>query len=179
MSLPALLEEVRDYLREQNDYLPQECDVMPRGQPPPKSGQRYVAVHPEDWSPADQDINNALSETFSLAVTVTIRSPYVPEDRKAGKLWLESLYGIDKILREIIATIVNGRQTIHVNCNANSRMGSNAEGFLEPLRWQGCDPEPRTVGPDWFYSTGTKDVGLTQTARFGGATRIQTFSNLE
>lgn len=180
MSLPALLTEVRDYLRSQIEYLGEEhktCFVSKGGQPFASSGELFVGVHSLDWANANPGAQRTHTEEFTIGVTITRRSTYSPADRQSDEVWLKNLTGIDKIARDVTATIIAGRQTIHANANANSLI--TKDPFVEVLVWQGNDPEPREVGPDWFWvfdaEPGRTPVGLVTTCRFGQATRYMTF----
>ena len=179
MSQLALLKAVRDVLRAAPvSYANAQCEVMFDGQPPPNAPEKFIAVHPGNWSATDFD---SLDERYAVDITVTVRVGKVPRDQ----MGLNALVGptgasLDRELELI-------RKTIHssytVLTNANTIITAAADGFVEPLRFRNASaPQPR--GPEWFHAYSQNEepiqppMGLSQTLSFGEARRVQTIESM-
>lgn len=178
MSQRALLLAVRDVLRQAAPsglaLANAECEVMFDGQPPPACGERFVAVHPGRWSGEDIE---GLSEVYDVSLTFTIRAAKVPRDR----LGINLLVGptgksLDELLEAARALLHLDSWADQVITKANTTIGVNANGFVEPPRFRdGGQPEPK--GPEWFCAEsghgGDTPMAIVQTITLGGAKRVQ------
>lgn len=178
MSMARLLVAARDQLRTGVLVLNEtNTTIQSDGQPPPISGQFHVALHGLDWG-VGGPLGTGLDEVYSLGITVTMRAPVIPKDSQAEEIYVKKATGLEDLVRKVIVEMEKERYTI-INA-ANTNMPDSLDGFVEPLRWEGADAEPRLVGPDWFLAVpdpNQPDSGMVMETRFGQARRIQALAN--
>lgn len=189
MSFAALQIAVRDRLRTNFLVLDSDNDVFQtlqidnqvglqkEGMPPPAAGQFYVGIHGATWNPGQTEQDIGIEEVYGVNVTVTARTPFVPKDRQADAVYAGALTGLDRIIRWIMVSI---HQDYTLITDANTNVGTDK--FVEPLRWQGNDPEPVERGEEWFNAVdgrGKVPSGWSMTAKFGDARRFQGFDVIE
>jgi len=173
MAYTELLTAVRNQLRTTITDMVDDCiDIEPEpGNPPGFSGQEYISIVGNGWGPSASMTQDhfGLDEEYGVRVILTRRTGYVPEDRMMEEVILKEVGGMETRMREILTSILLNRHTIRI---------ADAECY-EPLRWLGCDPWPRVVGPDWFLAApdpnsagNPNNYGLVWEARFGGAKRL-------
>ena len=75
--MDAILFTVRDGIRTDLGYDARTCEIMDSGQPPPRCGDVFLAVHPAG---SRNDMIGALNEYLAFSVTLTMRV-VVPLDR--------------------------------------------------------------------------------------------------
>lgn len=166
MSRKALLLAVRDELWEQFGWTQKECQVAFNGQPPPRAGKVFVAVH---RGPRQSVSDLSLEEDYTVYVTVTARvnEPY---DRIGTDLMEKATEGVDDLCDRIRA-LLHMKDT--VLDRANEALGVTVNGFCEPLMFLG-DEEPQLVGGAWFHADpAATEIGVAVRLRFGKAKRIQ------
>ncbi len=162
----------------------QSC-VSLDGQPPPFSGQKFLVIHPGEFSNSDQ---NYLEETYGVRATLTLRAGVVPEDRIGANLLTLATTGLyalierlraglhmDYTLLQIAGGTVGGSA---LSGGQSYSLAATVNGFHEPLMFQNCSaPEPK--GPDWFWAEGQDDAitGVAVILSFGGAKRLQTIES--
>jgi hypothetical protein len=179
----ALEEAVRDLLRARLDLSPAECDCTFDGEPPPRCGQRFVAVWSDEAHLPGPANGVALDEYHGVVVTATVRFS-LPFDR-----WREERARLRALSRRVIVELARDRWDNRVinaaNALAGMRGGASAAakpvGFTEGLYWAGSEPV-RKVGPDWFHGSidsGDHEVGAAQSHRFTGARRVQALLTAE
>lgn len=142
-----------------------QCDEQPDGQPPPSAGQLYYAVHENSWT--NNDTEN-IDEYFGVSVTITMRAGYVPKDRHAMALYREM-----RTKREELSRFMLEQRYVVMNL-ANTKIGENANGFVEPLRFvSGGIIEEK--GPDWFSATSSTSTaaGVACTLVFNNARLVR------
>lgn len=148
---------------------PVECELMPDGQPAPVCGERFVAVHPGDWT---NQSTQCLEELYGLFVTVTIRLPRVPYDRIGPEIIGKAEDGL-LALCERVRAAMNMSDLMRIATNALiDGEGATVNGFIVPLQFRdGGKPQIRSGA--WFHSKKEPLAGLSQTMTFGGAQRDQ------
>lgn len=189
MSIEALLLAVRDVIRDPSspfDYGKQACDVRADGQPPPRCGAWFVAVH---QLPSRNESLNNLDEYFSYAVTLTGRLVNCPPDR-VGDAMLAMTFakktGFNKRLNKL-KRVLAGYDSLYPNMDwaiiaaANNYIVQFATeegetfvyGFSEPAHFANAEL-PDLVGGEWFESDpASENVGLKATLTFSDARRLQ------
>ena len=174
--IDALLHAVKDAIIAGDfDYGKTACDVRDGGEPPPRCGDKFVAVHQGDSS---SDMQNALNELFSYSVTLTMRVT-VPLDRIGDSLLAK------KVAREIgfNRRCEALRSFLHMNWTvlgeANTLLCELANddylvyGFCEPAMYASMEL-PQFVGGEWFGAQpDAKDIGLKSELRFERCRRLQ------
>ncbi len=187
--IDALLYAVRDAIRAAGmKYGHAECEIMPSGEPPPRCGNVFVAVHGGRKRPGDANDNN-LYELYGFSVTLTMRVTValdrIGDQEMARNIALVPLgqrQGFDHKEEQLRALlhmnwnmVVKQSQTPpSANDNLATWVGSGTVyGFCEPARYQG--PEPvRLVGGEHFAADPkSMDMGLVTELRFDGAKRFQ------
>ena len=176
--IDALLTAVRDSIREVLSYSEATCELMDAGNPPPRCGDYFVAVHPGGPTSA---MMNALNEYFDFSLTLTMRTTNVPLDRVGDRLLVKKLAE---------TTGFNARADLlrafcHMNWDflaiANNLMVERANalgaavvyGFCEPAHFSSMD-FPVLVGGEWFSNPESDtDIALKAELRFEGARRLQ------
>lgn len=172
MSLYAILTATRSKLLTDLKFADNEVGITYGGRPAATMGQKFVGIHSTDWSPDEVDMNRALSEVFSIAITVTIRLGTYPADLNEGLL-VDPKLSLDTIIRRCILSI---HQNYDLLNSANELLGNATDKFVEPFRWLGGDAEPRVVDSSWFETTdieSQENSVLVMTQNFGRAKRIQ------
>ncbi|MBW1953239.1 MAG: hypothetical protein JRI66_09180 [Deltaproteobacteria bacterium] len=176
MSLSALLIATRDQIRHSLSLRESDCLVMPDGQPLPLCGEQFIAVHGAAWGPGPSPQESAVDEYFGVECTITRRIGHAARDRLSDEFFLRASQGIEATARKLIAALLKNRYTVMENAN---KLIPHEYGFVEPFRWSGCDPTPRVVGPEWFFSSEPEGpTGLVFTVRFDNARRVQPFSKM-
>ncbi len=176
--IDALLHTVRDSIRANLGYDVRTCDIRPDGQPPPRCGDIFLAVH---QGTSRSDMLNALNEYFNFSVTLTMRCTNVPYDRVGDQLLSRDLaqkLGFNRRAEAARALLhdLNGWAIITA-ANAylvrNNPTETSVYGFCEPARYGGMEV-PILVGGEWFSATPeAKDVGLKAEMRFEDVRRLQ------
>lgn len=171
MSVEALLDAVRDRIRNACRYADDQCDVQPDGSPPPDAGEVYVSVHPQGFRNED-DYAHALNEVVEIGVTLTMRAAWLPVDRQGNQMVAKASTGLYARAEAIRAAV----HMDYVSMNAaNTTIGASENGFVEPLKFRSCSA-PQLKGPDWFNAEGQGGdpaAGWAVELQFGGARRVQ------
>ena len=172
MSMEALLNGVVDRILSVCGYSPRDCGVQPDGSPETWNGQIYVAVHPFEIRQVD---DNALRmhEAYSLGVTLTMRTAWLPKDKLGPKIVARGTTGIYARAQAIRAAV---HMSYAVITSANADIGATENGFLTPLVYEGMGRLTKQ-GPAWFSSPmkapDHSATGYSLEIRFGGAERVQ------
>lgn len=184
MAMFALLQATRDRLRSRLSLDRSTCRVMKNARPSAISGDLFYAVFGLSWSPGDPDINRGLDEYFGVGVCISARLNYIADDDQAEEAYVKIGASMEEALRRVIIEV---HQNYDLLGDANQLLGTSPNKIIEPLRWQGGDATPVEVGADWFHAgygnmidpdQGEDLAGLTITANFGQARRIQAFANM-
>ena len=172
----ALLQAVRDQIRERCGYKDYECECEYDEMAPATTGDIYIAVLPGGWQPGPvNDLGGGvLDEILGVEVCVVKRATSKPRDRKRG-LFLENLEGLNERIFSILA---QQHFCVEVKARADALIDST-EMFIEMLKWAGCDQRPRAVGSEFFAArSGENSAGLARSVYFRGATRTQRVSSI-
>lgn len=186
--IDALLYAVRDAIRAAGfNYDQATCEITADGgQPPPRCGNQFVAVH--SGRSRNGSYRN-LDEYFDFSVTLTMRVT-VPLDRAGDQLMARNLELVPlaqrqgfnakvEQLRTLLhenwgMTVLTGRTPNSANDNIIAWATGTVYGFIEPARCAGPDGPPRLVGGEWFAAEpDAEDVGMVQELRFVDARRMQ------
>ncbi len=181
--LDALLYAVRDNLIKNSGLQLSlaTCQVMASGEPPPRCGKTFVAVH-GDATETSSETDNKLEEYFGFTLTLTWRitlsfdrigdQEIAVNLRKNGfNRWCENLRAYCHMAWGIL-------QDANVNIAAWAPEGQGSVyGFNEPARYKGMS-KPRLVGSDWFAAEPPEEgrdmeFGIVSDLRFEGARRFQ------
>lgn len=179
--MAALLLATVDFLRDEAGLSADECDLSMDGMPQPPCGNRFVAVH-FGYERDNGSHGESLDKTYGVSVTVTMRSASM-SPRKAVR---EILTGLDKVkpgvlaLMDRIETLLHQDPISEIRADAGLRARANkfigtvtANGFIVPLETLDKGM-PRWQNAAWFGEAGNNPyAGISQTARFGNATRVQ------
>lgn len=191
--IDALLYAVRDGIRAANiNYDAATCELMDSGQPPPRCGNQFVAIHDGMMS---SNADNQLLELYSFSITLTMRVT-APLDRIGDQLLYRNIsrlplgvrqgfYAKAEQLRALLH--MNWKFVVLLNQTPNSANDNLAEwassgqvyGFCEPMRFLNME-SAKLVGGEWFSSDPeSEDVGVKATLSFGNCKRMQpqTLSN--
>lgn len=176
MSEIALLTGVRDHLRTALTLTAAQCEVEIDELPPAVVGDLYVIVMPGGWDagPRNSEAGGVLDETYGVEITVVLRAPKYPRDRRRVQM-LDSVSGIN-------AKIDAVRAAMHfksgVMSTVNALITNSSEKFVEWLKFSSVERKPRVVGGEYFASNANEDAaGLARTVSFIGARRIQSVSS--
>jgi hypothetical protein len=189
--IEALLFAVRDNLRNSAngfDYDERSCEIMDSGEPPPRCGAIFVAVH-EDSSQSLMD--NALDERYGFLVTLTMRVVNVSVDRvgdqmlarklarKRGPGGSPSFNSRTDAIRAFLHMEWGVLQDANDLIVALNPEANTLYGFVEPARYRGMETA-QLVGGEWFSAdTRAEDVGLKAELRFADARRLQAFMSFQ
>lgn len=180
MSARALLLAVRDQIRTTYTLDEGQCDLMDDGQPPPRAGELFVAVHPAgSWQNAAPEADTYLRELFGFHVTVSVKLGHVPVDRKGRAAILDEILstnrpGVALVDRcERLAKILHLNYTIMAAANVYLQANdADREPLVKPPRFE-VGVGPMKKSPDWWHlptTTPTKAnaaFGLSCELRFG------------
>lgn len=161
---------------------------MDDGQPPPRAGNVFVAVHGGRSRPGDANERN-LYELFGFSVTLTMRVT-VPLDRVGDQqiarnlelLPLATRQGFNARVEQLrgylhsnwARVVLTGQTPNSANDNLAAWATGTVYGFTEPMRYQGPDGPARLVGGEWFASDPeSEDIGIVMEMRFDNAKRFQ------
>lgn len=173
MSLMATLVAVRNHLRDQLKYNSEDCMITHGGRPPATMGARFISIYGQNWSP-DFDPEQALAESYALAVTVTQRVNAVPWDANGQEAFVSDGFALERLIRSTILAIHKNYTLLD---HINALIGGDYK-LIEPLVWTGGDPQPELIDSSWFLTSSDvinqqDNVALTWTVTFGKARRIQ------
>jgi hypothetical protein len=151
---------------------------MPGPEPPASCGQRFISIYGRQWRPGDEDLNRGIDEIYDLAIALSYRAGFVPQDMHGEELYVSQIESMENVLRKLLPI----HQNYEIITAANARFTSNNK-IIEPLRWRGNDAVPTPVGPAWFKSLdetgeGEEACGYVMEANYGGARRKITYTNL-
>ncbi len=188
--LDALLYAVRDTIvAAKIGYGYAECDVFHDGQPPPRMGNFFVAVH----GTATKSTNdNCLMESYGFNLTLTARvtgplDTFSPANNLARVPLGERLGFLAKMdqLRRLLhmnwpSTVLFNQTPRSANDNIAAWItpaelaSGTVYGFVEPARYRGVTEEPQLCGGDWLGAEPDTGVFAIKTEiRFDGAKRMQ------
>jgi hypothetical protein len=182
--IDAILYAVRDAIRAAPGYGydVKTCEIMDDGQPPPRCGDRFAAVHQGTQS---NDTLNSLNLYIGFAVTLTRRLSNVPLDRVGDRLLAKQLAetnGFNAQLDQLLDFLnMNWGILQDANTNLMKRASliptaTQVYGFCEPAHFASAE-KPSLVGPEWFSAepteSGAPEMGLKAELRFEGARRMQ------
>lgn len=173
----ALLQAVRDQIRDRCGYGENECEVEFDEQAPATVGQVYIAVCPGGWRPGPNNDNGGgvLDELIDVEVTCILRAANVPRDRKRS-VFLDNLNGLNERLSKI-DNWIHFRTEVMQKANA---LLESTQGFIEMLKFGGMEAKPRAVTSETFAAkSGENAAGLARTIMFRGARRIQERAQLK
>lgn len=174
----ALLQAVQIVLRMPVDergaaYKNHECEIEADEMAKATVGDLYVAIMPGGRRPGPR--HNTSGGVFDLVygvdVLVVARTSNVPRDRYA-----ETVAALNAEADRILGTIdFDFAYLVQRTANAliEKKTGST-EGFVEPLKFTGCDAKPRPANPELFGANGASQSGLVRKLSFHGARRITT-----
>lgn len=176
MSVPELLEAVRDQLVFQYDWREfREVSIEIDGQPPPNaSGFKdfYVAIHLTDYVPGElNETNPGLHETIGFVCTVSKKISAVPKNQLRFAAF-DQIKGLYVVARKVMLAL-------HFNYDVMTKANQSLSGnkFIYPPYWKGTDPKPRLEDGSWLGATSDeaieKNCCLVTDVRFGGIERIQ------
>lgn len=175
MSMAALIQATVTHLRATLSLPAEQCDAAPGGRPPAMAGERFVAVSEGEWQSNSYE---SLDEYYGVEVTISARTEVFPWDRRGELLTsLAAKSGVPRLGEWVRAAVHSNYDLMNA---ANSLIGSNANGFMEPLRLSGPG-RLRPVQPDWFQaetkSASPEGVGIVLVVPFQRARRIQGIEN--
>jgi hypothetical protein len=170
--MEALLDAVEARIRAALGYTSGQCAVQPDGAPEAWSGQIYLAVHPgEVRDNGSQGLR--LDELYSVSVTITMKSAFMPKDRLGDKLVKRQYTGIYARAHAIRA-LIHMNQTVRTD--ANTLIGADENGFLTPLEFLSIGMLTAR-GPEWLSSDMKAPphavAAWSLEVRFGNANRVQ------
>jgi hypothetical protein len=188
--IDAILYAVRDGIRAANiGYGYAECDIMDNGQPPPRCGKWFVAIH-GGKATAGQANDNNLFELYEFVVTVTMRV-VVPLDKVGSQQIALNVVRELALKQGFNARVEKLRAFLHMNWDmvvttnndppsANDNLVAwldgtveQVYGFSEPMRWIGAT-QSVMHGGEWFAAEAdAEDVGISADLRFHKAKRFQ------
>lgn len=166
--IDALLYAVRDGIRAAGmNYGTAECEIVDNGQPPPRCGNVFVAIHGGKTRPGKANDNN-LFELYDFMVTLTMRVT-IPLDRVGDQLIARNIpltinnvpaaqrQGFDAKIEQLRAylhmnwaiTVLRGRTPNSANDNLAAWATGTVYGFAEPARYHGAEV-PILQGGEWI-----------------------------
>ena len=173
MTMGALLQKVRDHLRQTLPLQSDDCAVRPDGAPPPSAGEVFVAV---SESGVASDARSHLREVFHIEVSIWRRTGQYPVDRQGELLLpddvlLAGMLSLDRLERRVVTALHGNYQDLPAALNSELRTGSDAAGdvFQLALYYVGrgaselWPPHGKGAHPNW----------LGRRLRFEGAHRVQ------
>ena len=184
--IDALLYSVRDNIRKAGiNYDEASCEIMDSGQPPPRCGNFFAAVHD---GMIRSDADNQLNEWYEFSVTLTMRVT-VPLDRVGDQQLARNIarvplgerqgfYAKADRLRRLLhmnwnVVVVTGRTPNSANDNLAAWATGTVYGFCEPMRFLSME-SPKLVGGEWFSAEpDAEDIGMKATLTFGRCRRFQ------
>lgn len=150
------------------------------GEPPPRAGEEFVAVHIASWQNSDPAVVG-LSEEFAIDVTITRKAGFSPQDAYGAEIVRKATTGMEAHARKIMLA---GHMNYTTMQAANTLITTGDDKFHHPLMWQSTTP-PRLVGPEWFSSYDGDNVkrpahaGVVMVVHFGKAQRLQLLTAAE
>jgi hypothetical protein len=172
--IDALLFAIRDTVRDVLGYDARTCDVRPDGEPPPRCGDVFVAVH---QGPSSNDMMNALNEYYDWSVTLSMRVT-VPQDRIGDQLLARKLadaVGFNARAHRLKVLLHMNWLMLGVANNYLVTLETDAEvvyAFAEPAHFADMDI-PALIGGEWFGAKGGDNTGLVAELRFARCRRFQ------
>jgi len=185
--LDALLYAVRDGIRKAGlNYGYTECEIMEDGQPPPRCGNWFVAIH-DGVSKSTAD--NQLFELYDFSVTLTARLGRVTIDRVGDQLIARNIKrtpdanrdGFNAKVEQLRAylhmnwqiTVLQGQTPNSANDNLVAWSTGTVYGFVEPARYRGASRITGTPAGWFAEEPGEDSFGVKAELRFEGAKRFQ------
>ncbi len=185
MSERALELAVRDSIRSTLAIGQALCEVMENGQPPPRCGKVFYAVH---GAGVTQSCQNSIDELYAITVTITLRINE-PFDSLGTALTDKALVGMhDRIqalkyihMSPASYAIMNAANTyIKTAAEALASPPAQVYGFCEPLQFLSAELPPEIVGAEWFKAAPEAQmIGIKSAVKFGKARRFQPNSNIQ
>lgn len=175
--MDALLFGVREAVRGNValGYGVPQCEICFDGEPPPRCGAIFVAIHPGRVSSESEE---NLDEYFQFFLTLTMRVT-IPIDRVGDQLLCNKLAkrngfnGRVESLRAFLHKNWNVVQLANQQISEIVQRGGNVYGFCESPCYKGVQ-QPHWVGGDWFKSMpDAQDVGIAAMLTFDRVRRIQ------
>jgi hypothetical protein len=184
--IDALLYAVRDGIRAAGmNYGKSEVEIMDSGQPPPRCGQFFAAIHDGMMR---NDADNQLNELYEFSVTLTMRVT-VPLDRVGDQQMARNIarvplaerqgfYAKTDRLRALLHmnwpfVVLTGQTPNSANDNLQAWSTGTVYGFIEPMRFRSME-FPKLVGGDWFGAEpDDEEIGMKSTLTFGNCRRMQ------
>jgi hypothetical protein len=185
MSLAALALATRDTIQTVTGLDANSCEVGFDGQPKPGAGQVYYAIHCPGWNGISGDFD--LHESYQVAVTITLRMGWAPQDRWGIEVWLAANTGLDALVRQVIVACHKNYKLINsANAGKDYSIGVGSAGFVTPL-WFLSAGAVQLKGAKWFSAEDappkngvqTAQSGVAQEIRFGKAERCQAIDTTE
>lgn len=107
MSMSALVEAVRNHLREQMSLTCAECDIAPDGHPPGNAGSEFIAV---DEGEATNAARENLQEEYEINVWVCRKSGVFPANKRGdmrlkSEPYLAGMVSLDERCRQVIVAL--------------------------------------------------------------------------
>lgn len=171
----ALLQAVRDRLREIMQLDDRNCQIELDDLAPSIASEDYWAIVPATATPGRRNQSSGIWDmSFGVRVVLLQRTTNVPRDRRRD-VFMKHLHGINAKLAKASAAI-HFEYTNIIN-DANSIIANDTETatpgkFYEPLRWAGLD-RPQTFVADAYAgqaaSMGDPVVGIKRAMNFTGA----------
>jgi len=181
----ALCVAVRDRLRANIPLKDNECQIEYDEIAHPASGHIFLCITENGWRPGDahQDSYDIEHSVYGVKVTVFYRVAHLPRDRKMHAVLGDHQYliaesGLNRMVRNVFKLIDFSYDLINAATTLLVDSGDTRQGFQQPFRWAGTDPEPRIVQAAMFSShqsaskiRSDPDVALAKTIRFDGCDR--------
>jgi hypothetical protein len=153
------------------------CDEgPPDGQPPPKAGKLFVAVHRF----RRRKVQMSSSEwEYSGCLTVSIRINE-PWDSIGSATIQKTLLGVNDRCDAICAVMENAQYVVMNAANAiiNATAGGPWDGFVEPFLLMD-EGDAELVSGDWFHAQPEKSAAVRKTITMTGARRIQRLPSVQ
>lgn len=192
--IDALVYAVRDWIIGSNiGYGYAECDIMDDGQPPPRCGNYFAAIH---GGIMRSDRDNQLYERYEICITLTMRI-VVPMDKAGNQQIYLRMVRDEARKRGFNAKCEQLRSLVHMNWamvvqpgqtppSANDNLCawaptgvSQIYGFAEPLRFRTMEIG-KLCYDDWFGTSAPQDteddrvpLGIKSELKFRDALRFQ------
>lgn len=160
-----IAEAVRDRLRTVLELNDNQCDITEGGLPFSVSPHLFIGIANPGFGPG-QYVERGISETYNLAIVVSVRCGDIPRDRRR-QIYLDPTSGVQSVTREVIAAIHNEWQLIAA---INSQTAQNGLTLVSPFVYTGASDSESRDGSHWVGSSPTDRAGAAQSVSFGGAT---------
>jgi hypothetical protein len=161
-------------------------DITLKGKPPAVAGDLFYSVH---RGGVNQEKDLSDYRQYAIQVTISSRMQGVPWDRIGPDLMDREGDGLDDLMEEVAEMFQNYQYEIMNAANALIRGTQEwcdvhggtptSNGFIEPLRLVAVDEEPQLRSGSWWWAQPDEpNGGITLSARFGTARRVQVLGSV-